>query len=314
MTASSPASMEGRVVVITGGTSGIGLETARGVASRRAHVVLVGRGDPRVHEVAAELARSTGNPRVEGLPVADLALRSEWMRVGQELLSRYPAIHVLINNAGAFFARKETTDDGVERTFALNVLAPLGLTTLLADRLRSSAPARVVNVASAAHRGQTVELGDLEGATQFRGYRAYGRSKLEVILLSRELGRRFTGTGVTVNSLHPGFIRSGFARNNGGGVALAVRFFALIGGRSVQVGARTSVRVACDPDLASVTGQYFSAGRVVSGSAASQDAAMAKRLYEACLPYLKLPPLPEPTPAPIAGPPTPGRLGSPATG
>jgi retinol dehydrogenase 12 len=292
--------MHGRVVVVTGGTSGIGLETVRGIAARGAHVVLVGRGAARVLEIADEVRRSTGNPQVDGIGVGDLAVRSEWKGLAAELLQRYPTIHVLVNNAGVYYARRETTPEGIERTWALNVLAPLGLTTLLADRLRTSAPSRVVNIASAAHEGHTVPLEDLEESKNYHGFQAYGRSKLELILLSRELARRLAGSGVTVNALHPGFIRSGFGRNNGGGVALGIRFVALIGGKSVRSGAVTPIRVAGDADLESVTGEYFSRGKVASGSAASRDMGMAKRLYEACVPYLELPPIPEPAvrPAP----------------
>jgi retinol dehydrogenase 12 len=306
--------MSGRVVVVTGGTSGIGLEIVRGISARGAHVVLVGRGSDRVHRVVDLIRQSTGNPEVDGIDAGDLAVRAGWKGLGAELLRRYPAIHALVNNAGAFYARRETTSDGIERTFALNVLAPLGLTTVLSDRLRSSAPARVVNVASAAHVGHVVDLGNLQELERHRGFRAYGRSKLELVLLSRELARRFAGSGVTVNSLHPGFIRSGFGRNNGGAVAFAVGLAQWIGGRSPRSGARTPIRVACDPDLASVTGEYFSRGKVASGSAASRDMSMAKRLYDACQPFLGLNPLPEPpgvAPTGTLRPPT-GRFVAPA--
>jgi retinol dehydrogenase 12 len=286
--------MQGRVVVVTGASSGIGLETARGLAARGAHTVMVGRGEDRIRAIAAEVARTSGNPAVDGIGVADLAVRSAWRSLSDELHARYPVIHVLINNAGAYFARREVTSDGIERTFALNVLAPLALMTLLADRLKSSAPARVINVASAAHGGNVVDLEDLQGARTFSGFRAYGRSKLELILLTREFARRFTGSGVTVNALHPGFIRSGFGQNNGGWVAFGIRLAAVLGAKNVKTGALTPLRVACDPDLANVTGEYFSDGKVIPGSTASRDLEMARRLYAACLPYLELPAIPEP--------------------
>ena len=140
--------------------------------------------------------------------------------------------------------------------------------------------------------GESVHLDDLQGTQEFHGFRAYGRSKLELILLTRELARRLAGTGVTVNALHPGFVRSGFGRNNGGGVAIAIRFFALIGGRSPRSGAQTSIYLACAPEVGSRSGEYFSRSRMTAASHAAGDAEMGRRLYDACLPFLGLPTLP----------------------
>ncbi len=298
----TPWPMQGRVVVVTGATSGIGLETARGLAARGAHTVLVGRGTERTQALAEELRRVTGNPAVDAVGVTDLALRASWAQLSDDLLRRYPEVHVLINNAGAYFARREVTADGLERTLALNVLTPLALTTMLADRLRSSAPSRVINVSSAAHGGNVVDLDDLQAEHNFSGFRCYGRSKLELILLTRELARRLAGTGVTVNVLHPGFIRSGFGQNNGGWTAFGIRLASLMAAKSAKTGALTPLRLACDSDVARVTGEYFVDGKVVDGSVASRDLQMARRLYEACLPLLQLPALPDPPEAPPAPP------------
>jgi len=292
--AGNPLSMRGRVAVVTGGTSGIGLEIVRGLAARGAHTVLVGRGAQRVLRVAEEVRRETGNPEVEGLGVDDLALRASWAAVSAELLRRLPTIHVLVNNAGAVYFQREVTVDGFERTFALNVLAPLALTLFLQERLRASAPARVVNVSSAAHEGNQLDLEDLQSSLHYSGFQAYGRSKLELILLSRELALRLAGTGVTVNSVHPGFVRSGWARNNRGGSAAVIRFFALLFGKSPAKGATTPLRVACDLDFEHVSGEYFSRGHVVTGSSASRDLGSARRLYEACLPLTGGPDIPLP--------------------
>ena len=299
------------VAVVTGATSGIGKEVARGLAAQGFTTVVVGRGADRAAAVAAQLAAATGNHRVESVGVRDLAVRAQMNELAAELLARYPEIQVLINNAGAYFARRELTPDGVERTFALNVLAPFSLTTLLADRMRVSAPSRVVQVSSAAHHGTTVPIADLQNSAHYDGFGAYGQSKLELILLAREFARRLAGTGVTVNAVHPGFIRSGFGNNNPGRTGWAVRFAKLIFARSVRYGAGNVLYVATDPGVASVSGEYFARHRVERASPRSYDMAMARTLYDACRVLAGAPELPDPGPAePSSAPP---RAGRPAT-
>ena len=284
----------GPAAVVTGATSGIGLEIARGLAARGVRTVLVGRGPERAAGVARSIRETTGNPSVESVGVRDLALRTEVRSLASELLGRYPRIGLLVNNAGAMFTRREVTAEGTERTFALNVLSPFLLTALLATRLIASAPARVVNVASAAHRGRSVDFDDLEGRAGYGGYRAYGRSKLELILLTRELSRRLEGLGVTVNAVHPGFVRSGFGLNSGGGTAAAIRVLGRLFGRSTSRGAETPLFVATDPSLAQTSGQYFSDRTLRSGSPQSRDVADARRLYEACRELTEAPEVPGP--------------------
>jgi NAD(P)-dependent dehydrogenase (short-subunit alcohol dehydrogenase family) len=276
------ASPRETVAVVTGATSGIGREIALGLAARGVTTVVVGREADRANRAAREIAAATGQPRVEPIDGGDLAVRANVRALADELLRRYTSIHVLVNNAGAYFARREVTPDGLERTFSLNVLAPFLLTSLLADRLKASAPARVVNVASAAHLGHSVDFSDLQGERSFAGYGAYGRSKLELILLTREFARQFVGTGVTVNAVHPGFVRSGFGQNNGGNTARGIRIAAFLFGKSVRRGARGPLFLATDPSVATVTGQYFSGRRQVSGSPASQVRESAIRLFAAC--------------------------------
>jgi len=274
--------LTGRVAVVTGATQGIGREVARGLVRLGATTVLVGRGADRTAAVARSISGNGSQPAAIPLPVADLAVRAEQYAVTSELTRRYPKIDILVNNAGGIFTRREVTADGLERTFALNVLAPFVLTTELTPALQASGAGRVVNVASAAHQGHHVELDDLQGARRYGGWRAYGRSKLELILLSREFARRLQGTGVTVNAVHPGFVRSGFAQNNPGAMRGLVRFTAWIGGRSPERGAQTPLFAATDPSLAHVTGEYLSNRRVRPGSAASRDPDTARRLYDAC--------------------------------
>jgi len=282
MSANTSGQLAGRVAVVTGATSGIGKEVAKGLAQHGATTVIVGRGEDRAARVAREISGATGNPHVESLRVDDLARLEDAKALGVAVLERYPSVHILVNNAGAFFRRREVTPDGLERTFALNVLSPYVLTTLLVPRLKSSAPSRVVNVASAAHQGARVDFSDLQGARKYAGYRAYGASKLELIWLTREFARRLRGSGPTVNAVHPGFVRSGFGLNNGGGTAFALRILGALFARSVVRGADTPIYVASTPELAGVTGAYYADRRPQAGSAESQDMAKARQLFDEC--------------------------------
>lgn len=279
--------------VVTGATSGIGLEIVRSLAARGMRTVLVGRGSERVAAIAQSIQNATGNPSVESVGVQDLAVRSEVRALATELLGRYPKIGILVNNAGAMYVRRELTSEGMERTFALNVLAPFLLTSLLVPRLIESRPARVVNVASAAHRGASVRFEDLQGEGQYRGFGAYGRSKLELILLTREIARRLESTGVTVNAVHPGFVRSGFAGNNRGGSATAIRAFAVLFGRTPRQGAETPLFVATDPAVEGASGEYFTNRHASPGSAKSRKMSDAHRLYEVCRELTGAPAIPE---------------------
>ncbi len=296
MAGSTSRPLSGRVSVVTGATSGIGLEVARGLAARGSTTVLVGRGEDRTKGVAQELARSTQNPDVFSIGVSDLALISETERVAEALVKGYPKVHILVNNAGGIFRRRDVTAEGHERTFALNVLSPFLLTSRLVPTLVESAPARVVFLSSAAHSRQKVDFDhlDLPGELYGSGWTAYSVSKLEDLLLGREFARRLTGSGVTVNAVHPGFVHSGFGLNNGGGMAFGIRFFGALFGRSVVRGADTPLFVATDPSVAAITGQYFDRRQVRSGSAESRDPTAATRLYDACRQITGAPEIPEP--------------------
>lgn len=270
-----------RVGVVTGGTSGLGWWIARGLAARGLSTVIVGRSEGRARQAARTISEETGNPRVQALGVTDLASRPEVERIASELLARYPRIHVLVHNAGAYLHRREVTPEGLERTFALNVVAPFLLTERLTPRLVESAPARVVLIASAAHRGHRVPFDDLQSERSFRGFRTYGRTKLEVILLAREFARRLGPRGVRVVAVHPGIVATAFGLNNPGPVGRGVNFFVRLLGRTPERAAEGPVRLAVDPGLGT-TGLYFVHDRVRRGSRASREMASARRLFEAC--------------------------------
>jgi len=274
--------IEGKVAVVTGATSGLGRWVAEDLAAHRATTVVVGRSEPRVTAVAQEIADQTGNPNVDPFAVTDLALRSEVARLSSALAAKYPRVDILVNNAGAYFHRREVTPEGLERTFALNVLAPFLLTSRLLPSLTRGAPSRVVMVASEAHRGHRVPFDDLQSEREFGGFRAYGRSKLELVLLTREFARRCRDTPVTVNAIHPGFVASGFGRNNGGAVGFGIGLLARLFGRDVRKAAKDIVFAAADPSLDRVTGEYLARRAVRPGSPESRDLGSAQKLFDAC--------------------------------
>lgn len=274
--------LDGKTVVITGATGGIGLETAVALAGRGARLVLVGRDRARGEAALARIRQTAPGVAAE-MHYADLSRLDEMHSLAATLRTALPRIDVLLNNAGGMFARREVTPDGLERTFALNHMAYVVLTLLLRDTLLRSAPSRVVNVASEAHRGATLDLDDLQSTRGYGGWPVYRRSKLANILFTRELARRLAGTGVTANCLHPGFVATGFGNNNGGvyglGIRLAKRLFAL----PLGTGAKTSILVVTAPAFATTTGTYVVKSRIAEPSNAAQDDAVARRLWNASL-------------------------------
>jgi len=273
------AGLEGKTCIITGATSGIGLATAEGLAALGARLVLVGRDRAKGEIALARLHALRPGCQV-GIFYADLARLDAVRRLAAELLDAAPRIDVLVNNAGAIFRRREETEDGLERTFALNHMAYFVLTAWLRERLAASGPGRIVNVASGAHRRASLDFTDLQMTRDFDGWTAYRRSKLCNILFTRELARRLAGSGVTANCLHPGFVASGFGDNTNGvfrlGLSWAKRMFAI----SLERGAETPVYLAAAPEVQGVSGRYFGQCREETPSPAAQDDASALRLWQ----------------------------------
>jgi len=269
-----------RVCLITGATTGIGLATAEGLARAGAHVILGARTRERGEAARERVAAATGSDRLE-VVVADLSVQAEVRRLAGEVAAAHPRLDVLINNAGMVYSEREVTADGIERTWALNHLAPFLLTNLLTDLLVASAPARVVTVSSNAHTRASMDLDDPQFERRaYRSFTAYGQSKLANILFTIELARRLEGRGVTANCLHPGFVRSEFGMRTHGWLRLGIgiaRAFAI----TTEQGARTSIYLATSPDVADVTGRYFVDCKPAAPRPQALDREMASRLWDA---------------------------------
>ncbi len=268
--------------LITGGSDGIGKVTALELAKQGAHVIMVGRNPQKTEQVVREIREQTGNPKVDFL-IADLSEQEDVRRVAAEYRHRYDQLHVLINNAGAFFAKREVTSDGLEKTFALNHLAYFLLTHLLLDLLIKSAPARIINVSSAAHFGGRINFDDLNAEKGYNGWGAYSNSKLMNVLFTYELARRLEGSGVTANCLHPGFVATQFGKNNGGLIGFGVGLVQRLGAISPEQGAETTIYLAVSPEVEGISGKYFDQKKAVESSRISQDEETARRLWEISL-------------------------------
>ena len=278
--------MTGKTVLVTGGTGGIGLATAAGLAGLGARVGIVGRDAARSEAAATNLRGSGAEVDVF---VADMSSQREVRRLAEEVLAAYPRLDVLVNNVGGYWATRRTTVDGLEHTFAVNHLAPFLLTNLLLDRLRASAPARVVTVSSGAQAMGRIDFEDLQGERAYNGQHAYNQSKLANVMFTYELARRLQGSGVTANALHPGVVRTNFGREDSKGwmrtMLPIIRPFL----KSPERGAATSVYLASSPELTGVTGQYFANSKPKTSSKASHDAAAAARLWDMSAALVALP-------------------------
>jgi NAD(P)-dependent dehydrogenase (short-subunit alcohol dehydrogenase family) len=267
--------MKGKVVLITGATSGIGKEAAVALAGMGATVVAVGRNQERATKAVEEIERRSGSRSVEPM-LADLSQMSEVGRLAARFLRQHDALHVLINNAGFATKTRETTAEGVESQWAVNYLAPYLLTTRLLDCLKESASARIVNVSASAHAWGTLDFGDLEMARDYKGIKMYARTKTALNSFTFELARRLRDSRVSVNCLHPGVVRSNFPATALFPMAAVFRVFFT----SPEKGARNTVYLASSPDVEGVTGEYYVGMRARLASEESRDPAKAERLFE----------------------------------
>ena len=278
--------MAGRTVLVTGATGGIGLATAAGLVGLGARVGIVGRDAARCAAAAERLRGSGGKV---GVFVADLSSQREVRRLAEEVLTAYPRLDVLVNNVGGYWATRHTTVDRLERTFAVNHLAPFLLTNLLLDRLRTSAPARVVTVSSGAQSMGSIAFDDLQGEQDYSGQRAYNQSKLANVMFTFELARRLEGSGVTANALHPGVVRTNFGREDSQGWMRVMLPFLRPFLKSPERGAATPVYLASSPEVENVSGRYYANQKPRRSSTASYDAAAAARLWDVSATLVDLP-------------------------
>jgi len=273
--------MQGKTALVTGGTAGIGFVTARALALQGAAVTIVGR-DPQRGEQAARAIRAEAPGAEVRFERADLSLLDETRRLARIAAESMDRLDVLVNNAGAIFARRRVTADGLEATFALNHMSYFLLTNLLLNRLRAAEAGRIVVVASIAHVRAALDFDDLQCARRYSARTAYSRSKLANVMFSHALARRLEGGSVAVNALHPGLVASRFGSNSGWLFRNAVRLFFRLGGAvGVEEGATLSIRLASDPAMQGVSGRYFSGGGDVPSSPASLSVEDQERLWAA---------------------------------
>ncbi|MBY8986853.1 MAG: SDR family oxidoreductase [Candidatus Lokiarchaeota archaeon] len=277
-------SMEGKICIVTGANSGIGKATAMGLAKMNATVVMVCRSKERGEVAQKEIIELTGNNKVD-LLICDLSSQKEIRDFATEFKSKYQNLHVLINNAGVMLSKKLLSVDGFETNFAVNFLAPFLLTNLLLEMLKKSAPSRIINVGSAAHRMGKIDFEDLQRKNKKgRFFRLYGSSKLALTLVSYELSRKLEDSHVTVNVVHPGLINTNLGRDRNSTSSGFTRKFL----KSPEIGAETSIYLASSPEVEGVTGKYFVNKEVKPSSKTSYNEEYAKRMWEISLEMTKL--------------------------
>ena len=271
--------VEGKIVLITGATSGIGKATARALAGLGATVVVHGRNPKKCAATVAEIRQATGNQQVASI-VADLASLAEIRKLAQEFKERYPHLHVLINNAGLSLRRRRESADGYELMFAVNHLAHFLLTNLLLDRIIESAPARIVSVSSGLQKYSRLDFADLQMKRKFSAMKGYGRSKLASIMFTYELARRLAGKGVTANVMNPGMTATNIGMDEGGVFSASKRLMDRIMGKSAEQGADTVVYLASSPEVAEITGRYFENRKPIPSAPGTYDQETVRRLWE----------------------------------
>jgi len=271
--------MNGRTCLITGATDGIGKETAIGMAKNGYNLILIGRNEEKGKNVSDEIRKIADSIDIDFF-TADLILMKEVSRVADEVCQKYDRIDVLINNVGAYFAFRDVTEEGFERTFALNHLGYFLMTKKLLPLVEKSDYKRIVNVSSSAHYGVSFEFDNLNGEKKYRGFRAYQKSKLANVMFTYELAKKVKDSGITANCLHPGFVASKFGNNNNFLWRGIISFFKALSAINVKKGAKNSIHLACSEDVKDISGRFFSNCEVKKGAGKAKNEEHNQKLWE----------------------------------
>jgi len=275
--------MDGKVVIVTGATNGIGEVTALELARKGAGVVLISRNQRKLEKTVEHIKSETGNPNVRSIQ-ADLSSMAAVRKAAEEFQINYDRLDVLVNNAGAYFSERHETVDGYEMTLALNHLNYFLLTHLLLDTIKQTAQAegeaRILNVSSDAHQNTSITFDDLQRTQNFSSFNVYGESKLMNVMFTYELARRLQGSGVTVNAIHPGLVNSGFGDNASGFMSFIFSLMKRFIGKTSEQGAATSIYLASSPDVTGITGKYWADKAQKTSNDASYNEAAQQRLWQ----------------------------------
>jgi len=280
------STMVGKVVLVTGATSGMGKVTARALATYGATVVIHGRDEEKAKETVEEIKDETKNPAVYYL-LADFEKLDDVRIMANEFRSRFHRLDVLINNAGAVFSKRQESLDAIELTLQVNYLSHFLLTNLLLDMLKASAPSRVVNVSSGVHERGHIDFEDLQMTRKYSGQKAYASSKLALVLFTYELARMLEGSGVTCNASNPGLAKTHLGYDAGLLTSLSKRFVDIFG-KSAEKSAETTIFIASSPELSKVSGKYFEEKEEAESSEMSYNTSAAKKLWDISLRLTKL--------------------------
>ncbi|MBT3928477.1 MAG: SDR family NAD(P)-dependent oxidoreductase [Rhodospirillaceae bacterium] len=271
--------MAEKIFLVSGATDGIGRVSALKLAQMGGRVILVGRNAAKGERVIGDIKRASGNAEIE-FEQADLSSQSDIRALAERLNNRLEHLDALVNNVGAWFNRRALSVDNIEMTFALNHLGYFLLTGLLLDKLKCAPSARIVNVSSMAHKGPQVDLDDPQGEAGYSGWRAYQASKLANILFTYHLAGKLSSSSVSANCLHPGFVASKFAHNNGGWLKWMMIVVQQLAAINEEKGARTSVYLASASEAEGVSGKYFIKSEIAESNAASHEGAAQERLWQ----------------------------------